>query len=152
VVQQYKKNLSKYAVGRRVNMEEWNTRTGVAEAAIGFGVPVEAGTLGGQQVKAWDGAGVILGITEAVPVLPRPGDEFAQYDNVPFCEIGVIGVDVAGTVAKDAPAFFNPTTGKFVPAAIEDTAYAVPGATYDEAGTDAVVPLRYRRPNGAAAA
>lgn len=149
-MQQYKKNLAAYALGRRVNMEEWNTRTGVAAGAIGFAEPVEVGPLGGQQVKAWDGAGVVLGITEAVAVLPRPGDAFAQYDNVPFCDLGVMAVAVAGTVAKDAPAFWDPTAKKWVPTDTA-TSYAVPGATFDAAGTDTLVPLRYRRPNGAAA-
>lgn len=148
VDQLYKKTMTKYAKGRRVNMEEWNTNTGVAEAAIGFAVPVEVGTLGGQQVKEWDGTGVILGITEAVAVLPRPGDAFAQYDNVPFCEIGVIGVEVGTNVTKGSPAFWDATSKKWV-ATDTATSYAVLGATFDEAGTaDTIVPLRYRRPNG----
>ena len=151
VDQLYKKTLTKYALGRRVNMEEWNTRTGVAAGAIGFGAPVEAGPLGGQQVKAWDGTGVILGITEAVPVLPRPGDAFAQYDNVPFCDMGVIGVKAGSDVTKDTPAFWDTTANAFV-ATDTATSYPVPGATFDEAGASgAIVPLRYRRPNGAAA-
>lgn len=150
-MQTYKKNLAKYALGRRVNMEEWNTRTGVAADVIPFAVPVEAGPLGGQQVKEWDGTGVILGITEADLVLPHPGDAFAACDNVPFCESGVIGVKVTGAVTKDAPAFYDTASKSFV-AADTATSYAVPGATFDAAGTDEILPLRYRRPNGAAAA
>lgn len=151
VDQLYKQTMTKYAQGRRVNMEEWNTRTGVAEAAIGFGAPVEVGTLGGQQVKAWDGTGSVLGITEAVAVLPRPGDAFAQYDNVPFCEVGVIGVKTASAVTKGGNAFWDTTALAFV-ATDTTTSYPVPGATFDETGVSgAIVPLRYRRPNGAAA-
>ena len=152
VDQLYKNKLTKYALGRRVNMEEWNTNTGVAEGAIGFAAPVEVGTLGGQQVKEWDGTGVVMGITEAVAVLPRPGDAFAQYDNVPYCEVGVIGVKVGSNVTKNGPAFWDTTAKAFV-ATDTATSYPVPGATFDEAGVSgAIVPLRYRRPNGAAAA
>jgi hypothetical protein len=147
VVQQYKQNLAKYALGRRVNMEEWNTRTGVAAGTIGFAAPVQAGPLGGQQIAALEADGVVLGITEAVAVLPRPGDQFEQYDNVPFCESGVIGVAVTGAVEKDAPAFWDIAEGTFAAAG-----EPIPGATFDEAGADDIVPLRYRRPNGAAPA
>lgn len=151
MVQQYKKNLSKYAVGRRANMEEWNTRTGVAAGAIAFGVPVEAGPLGGQQVKEWDGAGVVLGISEASAVLPRPGDAFAQYDNLGFCDMGVIGVRLGSDVVKDAPAFYDATAKNWV-ATDTATSYPVPGVTFDENGTSGDVGIvRYRRPNGAAA-
>lgn len=151
MVQQYKKNLSKYAIGRRANMEEWNTRTGVAAGDIEFGAPVEEGPLGGQQVKAWDGAGSVLGITEAVPVLPRPGDKFVQYDNVPFCEMGVIGVKLGSNVTKDAQAYWDATAKNWI---ATDTAnsFAVPGATFDEAGTSGDVGIiRYRRPQPAVA-
>lgn len=150
-MQKYKKDLSKYALGRRVNMEEWNTRTGVAAGAIGFAVPVQAGPLGGRQVSVWDGESVILGVTEASVVLPRPGDAYVQFDNLAFCESGVLGVDVTGPVTKDAPAFFDTATGKWT-ATGSATALAVLGATFDEAGANAIVPLRYRRPNGTVAA
>lgn len=151
MVQQYKKNLTKYAQGRRVNGEEWNARTGVAAGAIAFGVPVEVGPLGGQQIKEWDGAGTILGISEAVSVLPRPGDAFTQYDNVPYDEVAVIGVLVGTNVAQNAQAFWDATSKKWV-ATDTATSYPVPGATYDEAGVaDSVVPLRYRRPQPAVA-
>ncbi len=143
----YKNSMTKYALGRRVNMEEWNTRTGIAAGDVGFAAPVEVGPLGGQQVKEWDGTGVVLGITEASQVLPRPGDKFVQYDNLAFCESGVIGAAVQGAVTKDAPAFWDTTAKKWV-AADTATSFPVLGATFDEAGTDTVVPLRYRRPNG----
>lgn len=151
VDQLYKKNLDKYALGRRVNMEEWNTNTGVAAGAIGFAEPVMVGPLKGQQVAAWDGEAVVKGITEAVVVLPRPGDAFAQYDNVPYCEVGVIAVAVTGSVTKDAPAFFDTTAKKWT-ATGSATAFAVLGATFDEDGANGLVPLRYRRVNGTVAA
>lgn len=150
-MQQYKKNLTKYAQGRRVNMEEWNARTGVAAGVIPFGAPVEVGPLGGQQVKEWDGAGVIYGITEASTVLPRPGDQYEQYDNLAYGDLCVIGVKVTSNVTKDGPAFYDPTSHSWV-ATDTATSYPVPGATFDEVGVSgAIVPLRYRRPNGAAA-
>lgn len=150
VDQLYKKTLDKYALGRRVNMEEWNTNTGVAAGAIGFAEPVMVGPLKGQQVAAWDGEAVVKGITEANVVLPRPGDAYAQYDKVPYCEVGVIGVGVQGAVTKDAPAFFDTTAKKWV-AAGSATAFAVLGATFDEDGNGGIVPLRYRRVNGTVA-
>lgn len=148
MVQTYKKSLTKYALGRRVNMEEWNARTGVAAAQIPFGAPVEAGPLGGQQVKEWDGTGVVLGITEASVVLPHPGDYYEAYDNLAYGDVCVIGVKVGTNVAKDAPAFYDFVAHQWV-AADGANANAVLGATFDAVGAAGeIVPLRYRRPNG----
>jgi len=91
----YRDTIPAFALGRRVNMEEWNTftRTKEGAAALGFGVPVMPGTGAHSCVEldATNGRNV-LGITEASQVLPHVGDTYNQYDNVGICEVGVIGV------------------------------------------------------------
>ncbi len=145
---QFKENLAAFAVGRRVNMEEWNTITRTAEGTIGFGVPVMAGTgeHGCLLLDATNGRNV-LGITEASQVLPHTGDAYVQYDNVAICEVGVIGVVLDDDVVAGAQARFNTATGKWTDAAQSATVVTIPGAQFEEAGTaGSVGVVRYRRP------
>lgn len=145
-MQMYKGKLSKYALGRRVNSEEWNTVTRNASADIAFGVPVEVTT--GKTIKEWDGTGVIEGITEASQVLPHTGDNYAQYDEVPVCEVGVIGVKVEGaSIVRNAVAYYNPTTKAFSAVAGAGK-FLVLGATFDNVPDGDMALIRYRRVNG----
>ena len=144
----FKEDIAAYAVGRRVNMEEWNSITRTAEGAINFGVPVMPGT--GQHgcvaLDATNGRNV-LGITEASQVLPHTGDAYAQYDNVAICEVGVIGVELDDDVVAGAPARFNTATGKWTDAAQSATVVTIPGAQFEYDGTGGEVgAVRYRRP------
>lgn len=145
----YSNILAAYAVGRRVNMEEWNAITRTLEGAtpVGFGVPVIAGT-GAHTCAPLSATGQnVLGITEADPTLPRPGDAYAQYDNVPICESGVIGVLLGANVTKGAQARFDITNKNWTGAAASGTVLTIPGAQFDEAGSSgAVGKIRYRRP------
>ncbi len=145
----YSNSLTAYAVGRRVNMEEWNTITQTVEGAtaIGFGQPVVAGT-GRDTVVPLSATGQnIVGITEADPTLPRPGDSYNQYDNVAVCEIGVIGVLLGANVTRGAQARFDITNKVWTGAAASGTVLTIPGAQFDEAGSSgAVGVVRYRRP------
>lgn len=144
----FKQSIAAYAVGRRANMEEWNTITKNAEAALAFGVPVMPGAGANSAVilDATDGRNV-LGITEASVVLPRPGDAYAQYDNVAVCESGVIGVLLGADVTSGAPARFNTANGTWTGAAQSATVVTIPGAQFDEAGASGAVGIvRYRRP------
>lgn len=149
-MQLYKENLVSYAVGRRANMEEWNTITRVLEGAtsVGFGKPVIAGTADDQCLPLTAAAQNVLGITEANLVLPRPGDEYDQYDNVAICEVGVIGVQLgADPVAKGAAARFDVTNQVWTDAAASATVLTIPGAQFDAAGlANSVTIVRYRRP------
>lgn len=147
---QYKDNIAPFAVGRRVNMEEWNTITRVLEgtATLGFGVPAMPGT-GEQTCKALDATNGrnVLGITEASQVLPHTGDAYQQYDNVTICESGVIGVVLDDDVVKGAAARFNTATGKWTDAAQSATVVTIPGAQFEYGGkAGAVGAVRYRRP------
>lgn len=145
----YSNTLAAYAVGRRVNMEEWNaiTRTLEGATAVGFGVPVIAGTGAHTCAPLTAAAQNVLGITEADPTLPRPGDAYAQYDNVPICESGVIGVLLGANVTKGAQARFDITNKNWTGAAASGTVLTIPGAQFDEAGSSgAVGKVRYRRP------
>lgn len=146
----FKKSISAYAVGRRANMEEWNTVTRTKEGAgtLAFGVPVMPGTGAHTCVilDATNGRNV-LGITEASVVLPRPGDTYAQYDNVGICESGVIGVLLGADVTLGAQARFNTADGTWTGAAQSATVVTIPGAQFDEAGASGSVGIvRYRRP------
>lgn len=145
---QYKDNIAAFAVGRRTNMEEWNTITRVAEAAIGFGIPVQPGTAEGtcKTLTATTGQNV-LGITEASQVLPHTGDSYAQYDNVAICEVGVIGVLLGADVTAGAVARFNTANSTWTGAAQSATVVTIPGAQFEYAGkSGAVGAVRYRRP------
>ncbi len=146
----YRNTIPAFAVGRRVNMEEWNTFTRTKEGAalLGFGVPVMPGTGSHTAVEldATTGRNV-LGITEACAVLPRPGDSYAQYDNVAICESGVIGVLLGANVTKGAPARWNTANKTWTGAAQSATVVSIPGAQFEEDGTNGNVgAVRYRRP------
>lgn len=145
----YRDTTTAYAVGRRANMEEWNTITRTLEGAtaVGFGVPVIAGTGAHTCAPLTAASQNVLGITEAVATLPRPGDAFAQYDAVPLCETGVIGVLLGANVTKGAQARFDVTNKVWTGAAASSTVLTIPGAQFDEAGSSGAVGIvRYRRP------
>lgn len=150
----YRDTIPAYALGRRANMEEWNTitRTNESATAIGFGVPVMVGT--GEHtcipLDATNGRNV-LGITEASQVLPAIGastaDSYPRYANVAICESGVIGVLLGKAVAKGAQARWDTAAGKWTDAAQSATVVTIPGAQFDEAGADGSIGIiRYRRP------
>lgn len=146
----FKENPASYARGRRVNAEEWNgiSRSLEGTTALAFGVPAIAGTSDRTCLPLTAAAQTVLGVTEANQVLPHPGDEYRQYETVAICENGVIGVVVGANVTKGAQARFNTANGTWTGGAASATVLTIPGATFDEAGTNgAVVPLRYRRPN-----
>lgn len=149
---QYRENPASYMRGRRVNAEEYNTITRTFETAptavLEFGVPAVAGIGRRGCVALTAAAQNVLGITETNQVLPRPGDHYVQYDNVPICESGVIAVRVGPAVTKGAQARFDVTNGVWTGAAASATVLTIPGATFEDAiaaGADG--PLRYRRPN-----
>jgi hypothetical protein len=146
----FRQDIPAFAVGRRANMEEWNsfTRTKEGAATLPFGVPVMPGTAAHTCVllDATNGRNV-LGITEAVLTNPRPGDAYAQYDNVAICESGVIGVLLGADVTAGAQARFNTANNTWTAAAQSATVVTIPGAQFAEAGANGAVGIvRYRRP------
>lgn len=145
---EFKADMAAYAVGRRINMEEYNTITRTAEGVIGFGVPVMAGAgeHGAAALDATTGRNV-LGISEANQVLNHPGDNYEQYDNMTICESGVIGVLLGAAVTKGAVARFNTANGTWTGAAQSATVVTIPGAQFEYGGASgAVGAVRYRRP------
>lgn len=130
-------------VGRRANMEEWNTITRIAEVAgIGFGHPVQRGTEDDQVAPF--GEGNFLGIAEAdqTAVDGPVGSPlvYAEGANVPVCEKGVLWCLASGACTAGSPVYW---TG---------TGYAdagdslIPGAEFDStAVADAPVKIRLRR-------
>lgn len=145
----YSDNIAPYAVGRRANMEEWNaiTRSQEGTSNIKFGAPVVAGTSRHTCLPLTAAAQNVLGIAEASYVLPHPGDEYNQYDNVAICEVGVIGVLLGASVTAGAQARFNTANGTWTGAAASATVLTIPGAQFENAGSSGEVgAVRYRRP------
>jgi hypothetical protein len=146
----FKLDMQKYAVGRRANSEEWNTVTRTLEGttAVGFGVPVAAGAVAHCIVPLSATGQNVEGITEAVAILPRPGDAFAQYDNVPVMQDGVIGVQIgASAVTRGAQARFDTVNKVWTAAAQSATIATIPGAQFEEAAAaNAIGLVRYVRP------
>ena len=158
----FSNDLQAYAVGRRVNSEEWNARTFTMAAAsaatrLGFGVPVMPGNGRNTCVELDATTGrVFLGVTEAVPTLPRPGDDptlggaFARYDEVPVDEIAVLAVKVIGNTTKNAVARWDTVAKAWTAAAQSATVVTLPGVTFEETATaPGISPIRIRRPNPA---
>jgi len=146
----YRDTIPAFALGRRVNMEEWNTftRTKEGAAALGFGVPVMpgAGAHSCVELDATNGRNV-LGITEASQVLPHVGDAYNQYDNVGICEVGVIGVMLGANVTKGAAARWDTANKVWTGAAQSATVVTIPGAQFEEDGASGSIgAVRYRRP------
>lgn len=143
-------SMAPFAVGRRINMEEWNTitRTKEGAATLGFGVPVTVGTGPHTciELPATNGQNV-LGITEASQVLPHTGDAYARYDNVAICEVGVIGVLLGADVTRGAVARWDTVNKAWTGGAQSATVVTIPGAQFEEDGVSgAVGAIRYRRP------
>lgn len=148
----FNSEMAPFAVGRRVNSEEWNSITRTYEDdndddRLGFGMPVTGGTGKHSCVLVSATGQNFLGITEAMPMLPRPGDGYARYDNVPICDMGVIAVPCEGNVTKGAQARFNFATSKWTAAAQSATVATIPGVQFEETATaPGVTPVRVRRP------
>lgn len=146
---EFRDTLAPYALGRRVNMEEWNaiTRSQEGTTNIKFGAPVIQGTTRHTCLPLTAAAQNVLGITEASYVLPHTGDEYNQYDNVAICEVGVIGVLLGANVTAGAQARYNVTAGNWTGAAASATVLTIPGAQFENAGNSGTVgAVRYRRP------
>lgn len=145
----FKEKMLPYAIGRRINAEEWNGVSRTAEEdSLAFGVPVMRGTDPAREVKLAAATNVVLGITETHQVLGHPGDNYEKYDTVAVMTAGVIGVEVGVTVAAGAQAWFavaGAHKGKWVAAASTTDHIKVPGAFFDAAGGSGdVVPLRFQ--------
>lgn len=154
MAQSYRDTIPAYSLGRRANMEEWNsiTRTKEGAGTLAFGVPVMPGTGAHTCIilDATTGRNV-LGITEATVTLPAAAatlvDAYQQYDNVAICESGVIGVLLGANVTAGAQARFNTANGTWTGAAQSATVVTIPGAQFEEAGVSGAIGLvRYRRP------
>ena len=138
-----------YALGRRVDSQEWNTfsRSLVGSTAVGFGAPVTAsGNDGFAPLTA--AAQVVLGITEADQTLPHPDDEYRQYETAGICEIGCIGVLLGADVTVNSQARWNVTDKAWTGATASATVLTIPGATFERSGKSGEIGVvRYRRTN-----
>lgn len=138
-----------YAKGRRVNMEEWNTFTGIAEVAgIGLAEPVQDGTAGEQIAPLT--TGVFRGLTEWSPSADEDG-AFRINANVPVCENGVIAGAAYQACTKRTPVYWNAANKGYT--STEGTNTLIPNAEFDATvAAGDLVPIRLRRIPAAPAA
>lgn len=138
----YSDRPAAYAKARRVNMEEWNTLTGLAQVAgIGIGEPVQDGTTG-EQVAPFT-SGKFRGITEWTPDTTEAG-VFPTNANVPVCESGVIGGSAYQTCTKRTPVYWNAANKGYTSTASTNT--LIPNAEFDATvSAGGIVPIRVRR-------
>lgn len=138
----YNDRPENYALGRRVNMEEWNTFTGIAEVAtIGLAVPVQDGSTDEQVDEFTDG--VFRGITEYSPSADEDG-VFPIGANVPVCENGVIGGLAYQACTKRTPVYWNAANGGYTSTVGTNT--LIPNAEFDATvAAGGIVPIRLRR-------
>lgn len=148
----YTENMAPGSLGRRANMEEWNTITRSLEGTdpLLFAVPVQEGTA--EHTCAIFTTGNFIGVSEANVVLGHDTpDQYQQYDSVAICESGVIWVGVGvGGATKRTQAYFIAATGLWTSTAAG--AVLVPGAEFDStAAAGSLAKLRVRRQVPAAA-
>ncbi len=152
MIPDFKKEPAAYAVGRRVNSEEWNAVTLTAEGAddaarIPFGAPVVDGT--GRKTGALASANgqTFRGISETDVTLPRPGDAgYARYDEMAVLEWGVIAVATEGNTTRGGQARWNSATKKWTAAAQSATVFTIPGAVFEFTATaPSIAPVRLRK-------
>lgn len=143
----YPETMAPYALGRRVNMEEWNTLTGLAQVdTIGFAEPVQDGTTG-EQVAPFT-SGKFRGITEADyginVATPTTAARFPIGANVPVCESGVIAGLAVGTCTKRTPVYWVAASRGYTSTASTNT--LIPNAEFDATvSSGGLVPIRLRR-------
>lgn len=137
-----------YGKGQRVNMEEWNTLTGIAQVAgIGLAEPVQDGATG-EQVAPFT-TGKFRGITEVSPSADVNG-VFPINANVPVCESGVIAGAAYQTCTKRTPVYWNAANKGYTSTAGSNT--LIPNAEFDATvAAGGLVPIRLRRIPPAAA-
>lgn len=133
---------AQYAKGRRVNMEEWNGFTGIAQAAgIGIAEPVQDGTTG-EQVAAFT-TGVFRGLTEWTPDVGE-AETFPVNANVPVTESGVIAGTAYQNCTKRTPVYWNAANKGYTSTAGSNT--LIPNAEFDATvSAGGLVPIRLRR-------
>lgn len=141
-------------VGRRANMEEWNTVTRLTAAAgIGFGEPVQRGA--SADLIAPFTTGKFLGITEAdmtaVDGAPGAAAVYPAGYNTPVCDMGVIWGKAAGTCTAGGLVYWSASSKGYTDTAASNT--LVPNAEFDSsAAANGIVKVRLRRVPAAPAA
>ena len=117
-------------VGQKVNGEEYNAITRVAEDAAGlaFGVPAVRGANDqGCALLTAANAAKFLGVSvRDVSVRPSAGDKYPQGGNVTILTKGAIFVRVQGAVTPDQAALWDTAAGRFTSAAASGTVIALP--------------------------
>lgn len=145
----YAQNMEPGAVGRRANMEEWNTITCIAEDVtnnpIGFAQPVMRGS-GDEKVVIYDGSGSFRGLTEADVTLGAL--VYPEGANTPVCESGVLWALAGDTCTAGESVGWDSATGKYEDGS--SSTAVIPNAEFDSsAAAGQLVKIRLRRIPGA---
>lgn len=129
-------------VGRRVNMEEWNTITRTLETGnVGFAQPVQRGT--GDHGCVIFSAGTFLGLTEADPTKAHTvPDRFEPLDSVPIMRSGVIWAVALSACSDGNLVYWNAATGKYTNTSAGNV--LIPNAEFETSATalDQLVAIR----------
>lgn len=139
--------------GMWANMEECNSFTAFAGAALGYGVPVAKGT-GDMDVVPLTTGNRFIGIslsnvyTTGTPV--NGAERYGVGDKLGVADMGVVFVTAGGSVTKGALAYYLPSDGKYY-AASGTGRLPLPNAEFDGSAADGQpVQLRIRiAPGGA---
>lgn len=133
--------------GQVSNSEPWNAVSRNVEGAsgLGFGWAVIKGTADDGVLDA--ASGTIRGITVRDTTLdPANPDTYPQDSTAAILKQGVIAVTAGGTATAGAPAYYVPSTHRFVDSSAGPNV-AVPTGVFDTSGTDGVlVKLRINMP------
>lgn len=130
-------------IGTRVNMEEWNGFTCIAEDnSIAPGFPVADGTTG-EQAKLFVSGGNFRGIAEADDRLLDTNGKYPKGANVPVDEAAVIWVKAAGTCTKRTAVYWDAANAGYT--STSTSMLAIPGAKFDTtAASGQLVAVRLR--------
>lgn len=148
----YTENMPIGSIGRRVNMEEWNTITRTLQGAtpLKFAVPVQDGAT--EHTCVIFTTGNFIGVSESNVVLQHDTpDQYEQYDSVAVCESGVMWVPVGvGGATRRTQAYYIAATGLWTSTSAGNV--EIPGCEFDSgAVAGGLAKLRIRRQVPAAA-
>lgn len=138
-------------VGRRVNMEEWNTITRTLTTGnVGFAQPVQRSGDHGCVIFS---TGSFLGLTEADPTKAHTTpDRFEPTDSVPIMKEGVMWAVALSACTLGGLVYWNAASGKYTSTSASNV--LIPNAEFETAATalDQLVQIRLKTVPAAPAA
>lgn len=103
-------------VGALADMQQKNTKTGLAtgvdDAPIGFGQPLQRVAGGDKLYELWDGESAVAGISGFTNYID-PAVGYAEGQNMPIHDEGTVWVFASGDCTAGGAVEFDPVTGGF---------------------------------------